>query len=85
MADDADPKAEKALALREVQFEYSREFPRILEHLNAALVVSTYQAGKLAVIGTRGGRKTTKGTILERVFWEGIEVDRFGAKRCGWP
>ena len=45
---------EKRPVRREVRFEYSREFPAILEHLNAALLVSTYQAGKLAVVGVHG-------------------------------
>src|SRR4051812_28816389 len=43
---------------REVRFEYSREFPRILEHLRAALLISTYQAGKLAVVGVHQGQLT---------------------------
>ena len=35
---------------REVQFEYSRNLPRILDSLKASLLISTYQAGKLAEI-----------------------------------
>ena len=42
--------------VREVRFEYSREFPSVLEHLRAALVVSTYQAGKLVVVGVHEGQ-----------------------------
>ena len=45
-------------ALREVRFEYSRAFPQILEHINASLLVSTYQAGKLAVVGVHEGSLT---------------------------
>jgi uncharacterized protein (TIGR03032 family) len=52
------PSDQTAPSLREVRFEYSREFPRVLEHLNAALLVSTYQAGKLAVVGTHQGGLT---------------------------
>ncbi len=44
--------------LREVRFEYSPHFPRILEHLNSSLLVSTYQAGKLGVVGVDQGRLT---------------------------
>jgi uncharacterized protein (TIGR03032 family) len=36
---------------REVRHEYTRNFPRILEHLGASLLVSTYQAGKVVVLG----------------------------------
>lgn len=43
---------------REVRFEYSADFPEVLSRLNISLLVSTYQAGKLAVIGTRDGQAT---------------------------
>jgi uncharacterized protein (TIGR03032 family) len=36
---------------REVRFEYSRNLPPLLTGLGASLVVSTYQAGKLVVVG----------------------------------
>jgi uncharacterized protein (TIGR03032 family) len=36
---------------REVRHEYTRNWPRILEHLGASLLVSTYQAGKVVVVG----------------------------------
>lgn len=38
--------------LRTIRFEHSPEFVPILRHLNASLLVSTYAAGKLAVVGT---------------------------------
>ncbi len=41
---------------REVKFEYSPYFPEILKHCNASLLVSTYQAGKLLVIGCHDGK-----------------------------
>ncbi len=37
---------------REIRFEYSNDLGDVLDSLNATLLVSTYQAGKLAVIGT---------------------------------
>jgi uncharacterized protein (TIGR03032 family) len=43
-------------AMREVRFEYSREFFRILAECGASLLVSTYQAGKLVVIGECQGQ-----------------------------
>lgn len=39
-----------------VRFEHSPEFPRILRHLRASLAITTYQAGKLAVVGVDGDR-----------------------------
>ncbi|MDA1165404.1 MAG: TIGR03032 family protein [Planctomycetota bacterium] len=36
-----------------VKYEYSPDFPGILKHLGASLALSTYQAGKVAVIGVQ--------------------------------
>src|SRR5207253_2025149 len=46
---------DRAPADREVHYEHSRNFPRVLEHLGVSLLVSTYQAGKLFVVGARQG------------------------------
>ena len=43
-------KPESALT-REVRHEYTQNWPRILEHLGASLLVSTYQAGKVVAVG----------------------------------
>ena len=40
----------------EVRFEYTAQFPAILEHLKASVLVTTYQAGKLFVLGGHAGR-----------------------------
>ncbi len=42
--------------LTAVRFEYTRDFPGILRHLNASLAITTYQAGKLAVVGVEDDR-----------------------------
>jgi hypothetical protein len=42
-------------AYREVRYEHSRNLPAVLQHLGASLLVSTYQAGKLFVVGARQG------------------------------
>ena len=39
-----------------VRFEHSPEFPGILRHLRASLAITTYQAGKLVVVGVDGER-----------------------------
>lgn len=43
---------------REVRYEHSPGFPGVLEHLRASLLVSAYQAGKLAAVGVQDGRLT---------------------------
>ena len=58
----------RASTLREVRFEYAPEFPRVLESLGSALLVSTYQAGKLLVIGVQAGRLTFAFHDFERVM-----------------
>lgn len=48
------PEPDRATATpsyREVKYRHSREFVPLLDQLQATLLVSTYQAGKLAVIG----------------------------------
>jgi len=47
-AEICDPENSRTL---KVPFQYSPALPEILAHLNASLVVSTYQAGKVLVIG----------------------------------
>jgi protein O-GlcNAc transferase len=42
--------------LREVRYEYTPHFPEILAHLRASILVTTYQAGKLLVLGVADGK-----------------------------
>ncbi|MEZ6090244.1 MAG: TIGR03032 family protein [Pirellulaceae bacterium] len=49
-----DPRAQAA-GVTPVRFEYSPGFPGILKHLNSSLAITTYQAGKLAVVGSQNG------------------------------
>jgi len=37
-----------------VRFEYSPRLPEILKHLQSSLAITTYQAGKLAIVGVEG-------------------------------
>ncbi|MDX1927782.1 MAG: TIGR03032 family protein, partial [Pirellulaceae bacterium] len=41
---------------REVKFEYTPQLPEILTHLRASILVTTYQAGKLLVLGAKDGK-----------------------------
>ena len=47
-----------AAPLREVRYEVSRDFVPILAEAGVSLLVSTYQAGKLVVVGTDQGKLT---------------------------
>jgi hypothetical protein len=51
-ADDAESKVERTL---EVRYEFTPILADILSHLNCSLMVTTYQAGKLLVLGVRNG------------------------------
>jgi len=49
---EADQSVQSSANQREVHYEHSLGLAALLESLNASLLVSTYQAGKLAVIGS---------------------------------
>ena len=75
----ADPSANgqtnnPASAHREVHYEHSRNFPRLLEQLGVSLLVSTYQAGKLFVVGARQGELALSFHNFEKAM--GIAVQR---------
>ena len=52
---------ETARPVREVRYEHSLNLAPLLEHLRVALLVSTYQAGKLVVVGAREGKSDATG------------------------
>src|SRR3977135_2339529 len=54
--DEVEPQP--APPMREVRYEVSRDFVPILAESGASLLVSTYQAGKLVVVGTDQGKLT---------------------------
>lgn len=45
-------------AVREVRYEHTPNLPEILAHAGVSLLVTTYQAGKLLVLGSHAGRLT---------------------------
>jgi uncharacterized protein (TIGR03032 family) len=65
---------EPASAYREVRFEHSHNFPAVLEQLGISLLVSTYQAGKLFVVGAQQGSLALSFHNFEQTM--GIAVDR---------
>ena len=46
-----DSRLEAREAYREVKFRHSRDFVKLLDELGASLLISTYLAGKLGVVG----------------------------------
>ena len=55
-------------AFREVRFDYTATLPRILEHVGSSLLISTFQAGKLVVLGAQGGKLTVAVRNFDRVM-----------------
>lgn len=56
MAEDPDSPSAPPPTLREVRYEVSRDFVPLLAEAGVSLLVSTYQAGKLVVVGTDQGK-----------------------------
>ncbi len=54
--EESEQERAAARPLREVRYEHSRDFLPLLAQLHASLFVSTYQAGKLVVVGMHEGR-----------------------------
>ena len=53
MHDDAERQSpEPDVTYREVKYRHSRDFARIVAETGSTLLISTYQAGKLVVVGT---------------------------------
>lgn len=79
-AGDPPADAESAISAttqqRVVGYEHSRDLPQLLASLNATLLVSTYQAGKLAVIGSHDGRLARSFHNFDRPM--GVAIDRHG-------
>ena len=55
---EAEQPQTPPVAMREVRYEVSRDFVPILAEAGVSLLVSTYQAGKLVVVGTDQGKLT---------------------------
>src|SRR5438552_1258124 len=67
---DADP------AYREVRYEHSRNLPAVLEHLGISLLVSTYQAGKLFVVGAHQGELALSFHNFEKAMGVAVKRDQ---------
>src|SRR5437016_1985887 len=67
---------EPAPTYREVRYEHSRHFPRVLEQLGVSLLVSTYQTGKLVVVGVRHGELALSFHNFEKAMGIAVSRDR---------
>jgi uncharacterized protein (TIGR03032 family) len=69
-----NPEVPGSKGEREVRYEHSRGLAQVLEGLNASLLVSTYQAGKLVVIGAHRERLALSFHNFDRPM--GLAIDR---------
>src|SRR5260370_39411556 len=78
--------AEAAASLREVRYEHSLDLAPLLEHLRVTLLISTYQAGKLVVVGAREGKPEFSFHSFERAMGVAVRPDRLavGARTLIW-
>src|SRR5262245_26438075 len=69
-----------------VRFEHTGNFAGLLEHLGASLLISTYQAGKLVVVGTCQGSVTFSFHNFEQVMGLAVGPRRWavGTRRLVW-
>jgi uncharacterized protein (TIGR03032 family) len=73
-------------ATREVRHEYTRNLPSILQGLNASLLVSTYQAGKVVGVGVADGELALSYHNFERAMGVAVRRDvvAVGARAQIW-
>lgn len=78
-----DDSSKPGPAVHEIRYEYTPNLPEILTHLNASLLVTTYQAGKLLVLGTSGKQMKVSLVNYEQPMGIGVDTDRIaiGSKR----
>lgn len=65
-----------AAPLREVRYEHSRNLPDLLARLGVSLLVSTYQAGKVFVIGSHQGALALSFHNFEKAMGLAVQRDR---------
>src|SRR5262245_63957646 len=76
-ADAGAPAPEEAGAprTREVRHEYTHSLPPLLSQLGISLLVSTYQAGKVAAVGVADGELTLSYHNFERAMGMAVKPD----------
>jgi uncharacterized protein (TIGR03032 family) len=69
------PERSGAPSTREVRHEYTHSLPPLLSQLGVSLLVSTYQAGKVAAVGVAGGELTLSYHNFERAMGMAVKSD----------
>src|SRR3954469_10518237 len=72
---DLEQRESPPVVMREVRYEVSRDFVSILAEAGVSLLVSTYQAGKLVVIGTDQGKITLSFHSCEQAMGLALSSD----------
>ena len=72
-SDLPETDSSKKAPTREISFQHSPNFPQLLDELRSSLLVSTYQAGKLAVLSPTKASCRYRSTILiDRWAWRSV-------------
>lgn len=84
--DTGSPDLKPSDAQREIQYEFTPSLCGILSQLGVSVLVSTYQAGKLAVVAARGEKLFLSFHNFERAMGVAARPDRLavGAQRQIW-
>jgi uncharacterized protein (TIGR03032 family) len=69
------PERSGAPPTREIRHEYTRSLPPLLSQLGVSLLVSTYQAGKVAAVGVAAGELTLSYHNFERAMGLAVKPD----------
>src|SRR4051794_39792467 len=69
------PEPKDAPPTREIRHEYTHSLPTLLSQLGVSLLVSTYQAGKVAAIGVADGELTLSYHNFERAMGLAVKPD----------
>src|SRR3954469_4074743 len=72
---DLEQRESPPVVMREVRYEVSRDFVPILAEAGVSLLVSSYQAGKLVVIGTDQGKLTLSFHNFEQAMGLALSSD----------
>jgi uncharacterized protein (TIGR03032 family) len=72
---DRPPDQKGAPPTREMRHEYTRSLPSLLSQLGISLLVSTYQAGKVVVVGVAEGELTLSYHNFEHVMGLAVKPD----------